>query len=295
MNLRHIKYTILPLLALVFSNTAEAIYWPCEAHHQKEQLLESLCVNAGYTSPRGIGREEGYASLGVFFCPEARCGFWDPLLELQGHRLNDGKWAANVGVGLQTAFPTYKAKLRGYAYMDYLQGEFGNFREVSIGAEWLGCLFDARINGYFPLNEHGNREKTRFDYGNGAVANRFENEASLRGLDLEVSAWLNPFPCVNLYSTLGTYTYRFDNSHCGNRNHIFGGLIRFEIPLFLGLNVSLQTSYDEVFKSRSFFQVNWDFPLAIFNGSDSKVCCCPKIRRQEIMPLTRLCYWKTNY
>ena len=65
---------------------------------------ENLCrAELRYRDPRGVGYNTGYTTLELFLTPN-----WDsnvqPFVDLRGHIFNDGKWAANAGLGARGAW-----------------------------------------------------------------------------------------------------------------------------------------------------------------------------------------------
>ncbi len=97
----------------------------------------------------GIGYEDGYTTLEAFLASDPSRWAVTPFLDARGHVFDNGKWAANGGVGLRTL-----KKNRAYginAYYDYRNAGRMHSNQIGVGLETLGELFDFRINGYLPV------------------------------------------------------------------------------------------------------------------------------------------------
>ena len=98
--------------------------------------LEHIRLSARYTTPKGIGYKQGYSTLEGFFAPRTPFrGTWLPFLDLRGHIFDNGKFAANAGMGLR-----YLSKSRIWginSYYDYRNTSRQHYNQVSAGLETL--------------------------------------------------------------------------------------------------------------------------------------------------------------
>lgn len=97
----------------------------------------------------GIGYEDGYTTLETFFASSPTQWVVTPFLDLRGHIFNNGKLAANAGIGVRTLWANRVYGIN--TYYDYRNVGHLNSNQIGLGLETLGTLFDFRINGYLPL------------------------------------------------------------------------------------------------------------------------------------------------
>ena len=112
----------------------------CEYTSKNEQ------VQLRHIEGKGIGYDRGYTTIQAFFTPHI--DRLVPIFDVRGHVFDDGKFAANAGLGLRY----FHSRVYGInAYYDYRQTHLFHYNQVAIGCESLGKKFDFRINGYFPV------------------------------------------------------------------------------------------------------------------------------------------------
>src|SRR5689334_4156318 len=97
----------------------------------------------------GIGYQQGYTTLEAFFAADPSHWKFTPFLDARGHVFDNGKWAANAGIGLRTLWADRAYGIN--AYYDYRNTERFHSNQVSMGLETLGARWDFRINGYLPI------------------------------------------------------------------------------------------------------------------------------------------------
>ena len=93
-------------------------------------------VTARHIEPNGIGYNQGYTTLEGFFSSDPWGGAWYPFLDLRGHAFNNGKLAANAGIGVR-----YLSGSRiwgGNFYYDYRNTKHQHYNQVALGLEALG-------------------------------------------------------------------------------------------------------------------------------------------------------------
>ncbi len=97
----------------------------------------------------GIGYEDGYTTLEAFLSADPSQWSVTPFLDGRGHIFDNGKWAANAGVGLRALWGNRVYGIN--SYYDYRNTGRFTSNQIGVGLETLGKLFDFRINGYLPL------------------------------------------------------------------------------------------------------------------------------------------------
>ena len=115
-----------------------------------EEGPQPMRIAAKHIEPGGIGYNQGYTTLEGFFSPIKPLGdAWVPFLDLRGHIFNDGRPAANAGMGVR-----YVACSRVWGlntYYDYRRTNRQHYNQIAGGLESLGRVWDFRINGYLPV------------------------------------------------------------------------------------------------------------------------------------------------
>lgn len=199
-------------------------------------------LTASYTSPEGIGYHSGYGSLAFFAglpCEEHR--HTAPFLDVRGHLFDDGKWAANGGIGLRFK----KKRIYGInAYYDYRETYHQNYQQIGAGLENLGSLWDFRINGYLPVGPTKSHYfRSRFSHFDGhSLLIRKSRDYAMKGGNAEVGLHLDCSKNLAFYLTTGPYYLN------GGKRSAWGGEARLAIDLFNRyLRLEGNGSYDSIF------------------------------------------------
>src|SRR3569832_2212519 len=124
-------------------------------------------ISARYTSPKGVGYNEGYTTLEGFFAPATIVGDkWLPFVDIRGHLFDNGKWASNSGLGVRHMG---SSRIWGVnAYYDYRNTHRHRYSQVAVGLESLGIVWDFRLNGYIPVcKNHSSLYHPQFGAGGG--------------------------------------------------------------------------------------------------------------------------------
>lgn len=295
-NFLRTTFFTLGLSSLAFNAGLAADEWSqpeaadCCVAEPKEQCCAPYNLRVAYTSRDGITRRTGYTTIQGFYCPDNDCV--SPYLDARVHFKDIGKTAGNFGVGLQRKFeeccgPT---KVRGYIFYDYLIGKTKTFNQICFGAEAWSRWFDIHFNVYLPLKARGDYkwQGPLFKYDGGYKARARHTEYTWRGFELLFSRNVNVIFGINVYTTLGFYSLH--NTH---RQAAVGGKFRIDAPLYKGLSVAMQTSYDGHFKGRTCGQISWIVPFG--PGCCSVDPCCVPVLRDEFIYTSKRCSWKTNY
>ncbi|HSX26347.1 MAG TPA: inverse autotransporter beta domain-containing protein [Chlamydiales bacterium] len=168
-----------------------------------------------------------------------------PFVDLRGHIFDDGKWAANGGIGLRSLLG---GRVFGaYVYYDYRNTKHKNiYNQISFGLETLGNWWDVRVNGYVPI---GSKESSAYDLafsefaGNNAfVTQKFEY--ALAGANGEIGGYLVKWRDGDLYAAAGPYYLKGTLG-----DGIWGGEVRFRGTYKTWLALEANYSYDHVFKN----------------------------------------------
>jgi hypothetical protein len=106
---------------------------------------------------KGIGYKKGYSTVGAFLTPYTMFSDFLPFADLRGHVFNDGKLAANAGLGVKY-LSNHPFVFGGGVYYDYRQARESHFNQVSLCLETLARRWEARLNGYLPV---GRKKHTR--------------------------------------------------------------------------------------------------------------------------------------
>lgn len=249
-----------------------------------------LCATS---SRRAIGYDQGYTTLELFFAPRTPWkDVWVPFLDLRGHLFDNGtNKAANAGIGLRYLDCPRERVWGVNAYYDFHNTKYQSYNQVALGFEWLGKVWDARLNGYLPFgNKKSGFFNTQFGQfsGNLMLLSR-EYEFSLKGANAEVGFHMDHFEHVPLYFAAGPYYLN------GRGRAAFGGEVRALINLFDTVLLEGNASYDHIFKWIGQGSIGLTFALG---RKESRCCSCTasssqiltkrtaqKVDRFEIIPI----------
>lgn len=197
-------------------------------------------IEARHIEANGIGYNKGYSTLETFLTvPSTLKKRWVPFFDARGHVFNDGKWAANAGLGLR-----YLGRhVWGInVFYDYRKTQHQHYNQIGAGLEMLGKLWDFRINGYLPVGEKESpffQEKEDVDdddlfkFGKREIAMKAANaEIGLHALDKKKA---------KIYVAAGPY-YIEKEGHIG-----WGGEGRLALTLVDHIRMQLSGSYDMIF------------------------------------------------
>ena len=219
---------------------------------------------------KGIGYGDGYTTLDGFFLfpfPNLTRDYAF-FVDARGHIFDDGKLAANIGLGTRI--------LRSHihtigAYYDYRQTKHYHYNQISFNYENLGPQFDWRANGYFPIGAHTSPEygHAKFDSfeGHSMIISR-KKEFAMWGINAEIGKEFRkkfPFKC---YGAIGPYYYGRSNTNA------WGGQIRFNTEINEYIRLEFNGSYDNIFHGIGQGQLSLVLPLGSTKkkGSSKKRC-----------------------
>lgn len=225
----------------------------------------SWWLEVRHIDPKGVGYDEGYTTADLFITPPVDT-FITSFLNLRGHVFNDGRWAANVGLGSRVGMGEFIGGLN--IYYDYRDVKNLNSQsQIGAGVELLSTWADLRLNGYAPVGSSkykGDKCFSRFRC-NEALGQR-EIAATLPNIDLEIGGyipgWLEQ---INCYAALGTY-YLFerevDNFKLGDAWGVRG---RVDLRIFDGIRIGGDVTYDKIFNVRGQGYIGLSLPLGPAN------------------------------
>lgn len=223
----------------------------------------------------GIGYDDGYSTLEMFLSTDPAQRKFTSFLDTRGHIFNDGKWAANVGIGLRTI---YGQRVYGVnTYYDYRNATHLNSNQIGVGLESLGKRYDFRINGYLPF---GRSTSAPYDSTFGTFSGNFlllsqQYQSAMRGCNAEMGVHLGRSRFFDLYAAAGPYyfTGKFTRPSWGGKARIAGVFNNI-------FTLELSDSYDRTFHNN--FQAQ--FSLNYFFGPSQRNRGC------ECSSATGLCY-----
>ncbi len=278
------------LCSAISSNepSAENKWAPAPKAQARRAWVSHNRVSARYTTPQGIGYNHGYTTLEGFFAPINLCrDAWLPFLDLRGHVFDDGKMAANAGLGVR-----YLANSRVWgvnSYYDYRNTHHQHYNQVAAGLETLGKIWDFRINGYLPVGWKQSRlYHTEFDLfeGNHMILRSSRNFA-MKGANAEAGFHLDRFKPAPLYFAGGPYYLT------GKGASTWGGELRASVELFNRyVRLEGRTAYDHFFKwtGQGIVSVNIPFgPKAqVKQNACTSWCDAVSLARRMVQPVERM-------
>ena len=218
----------------------------CQAAPEDKNCLENsprpMRAAARYTSPKGIGYQTGYTTLEGFFSSMFK-DKWIPFVDLRGHVFDNGKLAANAGLGVRYLTPSRVWGIN--TYYDYRNTKHQHYNQVNLGLESLGRVWDGRINGYLPVGgKQSPYYHTKFkEFKGHSMYLRSSREFAFKGINAEAGFHLDHFKKAPLYFAAGPYYLT------GKGASAWGGQLRASVDLFHRyLRLEANTSYDSFFK-----------------------------------------------
>ena len=248
------RFQSLSLLSVFFLTGALSAYQTQEECCEPSPHPERATLR--HIESKGIGYNQGYTTLeGFFTVPNLMDTAWFPFLDIRGHLFNDGKSAANTGVGLR--YIRSSSVWGVNSYFDYRNTHRHHYNQYGLGFEWLSKVIDFRINGYFPFG----KQKSSFSSakfsgfkGHSLILSR-KREFTFKGFNAEVGAHSQPTKHLSVYTAVGPYYI----DH-GSRN-AWGGEIRVALDITDYLRIEGNASYDRIFKGIGQGQISLNLPF----------------------------------
>ena len=231
---------------------------------------QHMYVGARYTTPKGIGYHNGYTTLEGFLLSNFLRNTWLPFLDVRGHVFDNGKLAANAGLGLR-----YLACSRFWGvnvYYDYRNSSHEHYNQVAAGFETLGKIWDFRINGYLPVGEkrshrfHNSADFPRELFAHSILSILCHERGKCRGRR----------SCRLLQKRSSLFCWRallFDR----RKRQPGEGKLRARVDLFHHyLRIEGNTSYDHLFKWIGQAQVSVNIPFGGRSNALKKRSLCSR-------------------
>ncbi len=253
-----------------------------------------------HIEPKGVGYSHGYTTIDGFLSPyEPLNGKWIPFTDLRGHILNDGRFAANAGIGLRYIDSSlWKNRIWGAnTFYDYRKTSHRAYSQVGLGLESLGEVWDFRLNGYLPV---GAKKSVYYDVGFDHFVDNFmllkrKREFVMKGADAEVGMHVKIGRRFNdlLYFAAGPY-------YLTGGKTAWGGKVRGAIDPCDYFRLEASASYDNVFKWIGQVQLSLSIPIGpkcrsgCLNHCSSSAFICKRayqrVDRSEIIPVNHKHY-----
>ncbi len=250
-------------------------------YSQDESVNEEICMQPAnvrldlrHIEGGGIGYAQGYSTAALFAISEnPMMNHWHPFIDLRGHAFNNGRFAANGGVGLRYVNNEFIFGIN--SYYDYRNKSHFHSNQVGAGIEFLSKRWEGRINGYLPLG------KTKSIFYGTALFDRFAGHYmyvkrrrayTFSGFDGEVAANFGCSHGWNLVTAAGPYYL-----HGSNESNVYGGKGRLRASYKQYAFLELSGSYDNVFHGQIQGQVGISLPispLSFWKKKPSSVSFC---------------------
>jgi hypothetical protein len=215
----------------------------------------------------GVGYHDGYTTFAGFFSYVGNN--WVPFLDARAHVFDNGRPAANAGLGLRYV----GHRVWGVnGYYDYRRSHHHSYNQGAFGLESLGVTWDFRANGYFPAgNTHGRFFDFGFDGFEGhQVRLSRRQDFAMKGGNAEVGVHVNSICNLPLYFAAGPYYFKNEGKHA------WGGEGRVAMDYFDYLRLEAMASYDHIFRGKAQGQISLIWPFGSRSSVQRRGCddCC---------------------
>ena len=220
------------------------------------ERCQSSRISARHIENKGIGYNTGYTTLEAFLAAPTDRWSVMPFVDLRGHIFNNGRWAANAGLGLRSLM---KDRIYGgYAYYDYRDTKRKSYNQVSFGLETLGTFWDLRVNGYVVV---GNRKSHPYQpefsqFSGNSIYYTQKLQYALSGGNAEAGFYPLKMRNVTLYTGIGPYYLK---GPVGGA--VWGGQVRAKAMWKDYVGAEVNYSYDHTFKNIVQGQVFLSYPF----------------------------------
>ncbi len=280
MHIRWARYSL--MMGLLFLH---------EAHGAEQNNSRPICgetprpmrITARHIEPGGVGYNQGYTTLeGFFTLPQTLDKSWVPFLDLRGHVFNNGKLAANAGLGLRWV----GSRVYGInSYYDYRQTNHFHYNQFALGLESLGRIWDVRLNGYLPVGKKQSAPfHTRFyNFQNNYMNLSRKREFAMKGANAELGAHIKKLRYASFYAAGGPYYLE------GQGKNAWGGEGRIAIDLLDYIRLEGNASYDRIFKGVVQGQLSFIFPFGPRKKIKERKYCHKHLvlRERVLQPVNR--------
>lgn len=237
--------TALTLLATAYSEEQKQ-----QCDHGKQYYRTTL----RHIESGGIGYKYGYTTFQAFLATDPSMWPVTPFLDARGHVFNNGKWAANVGIGLRSIWKNFAYGIN--AYYDYRNVSRFQSNQIGAGLEALGEFFDFRINGYLPISTTISSPYDtvfkNFSGNNVLLSQKFE--FAMKGADAELGIHIAKSKNFDFYTAAGPYYFIGEKS-----DPTWGGKARIGGIYKDILSLEISDSYDKTFHNKFQGQISLNF------------------------------------
>jgi len=219
----------------------------------------------------GIGYDNGYTTLEAFLSTDPNQWIVTPFLDARGHLFDDGRWAANAGIGLRTILGT-----RAYGintYYDYRNARHLDFNQIGLGLETLGELFDFRINGYLPVGKKTSNpwDGAFVEFSGHHMIISQKYQVGMKGTDAEFGFHFGKSRNFDFYAAAGPYYFVGEIGP-----NVWGGKARIGGTYKDFVTLEFSDSYDQTFHNKFQGQIAFNFSFGPKSQPETKgsVCTC---------------------
>lgn len=263
------KFAFLSLVCASLFGDMTPSYLPQNAQSCVEDETPST-VSIRHREHEGVGYKTGYSTLDFFFTPNWSRHF-QPFFNARGHVMNDGKFAANVGIGARGA-PIEKLAIGGNLYFDYREVKSLPSYQIGSGLEILSPYVDFRINGYLPVGHKTKTGRGKFDRAQGnTLFLKQRGKAEMATVYAELGA---PIPYMpdefQLYVAAGPYYIGSRHVELVNRRKIkvgdkWGGKYRLAARIYDYFDAGVELTHDSLFHTNVQGYIGFTLPLGPSN------------------------------
>ncbi|MBS0616330.1 MAG: inverse autotransporter beta domain-containing protein [Verrucomicrobia bacterium] len=233
------------------------------------------------------GNEHGYSSLDGLVFRRFSYDHVSPFLDVRGHHLNDGNFAANIGGGFRANLEDRCIGFGMNAYYDYRGYHSHSLNQVGVGAEIFGLHWSINANGYIPVGrDQVQLFHCRFDYPGGFFMEKNKTATLLGGADLRFGFRFPNLPSFSSTLEVGPYFYR----------DFFGVLGSYTMQVTNYMRFKFGVTHDRVFGTK--LQGEVALTISWGGGKKGRKNCDDFYRpipRAEILPVFKCCRWETNF
>jgi trimeric autotransporter adhesin len=233
----------------------------------------SMQIGVRHCEGDGIGYQHGYTTLQTFLSLPHCIGSFTPFLDLRGHVFNNGKFAANTGMGLR--YLTRSIAWGVNSYYDYRNTYEFHYNQWGAGLEAIGSFWSINVNGYLPIGKkksafydpsiietpttpsfaffEGNQMFINLSGTEGLAAKR---EFAFKGLDTKFT--VRAFQKGIMAVDMGIGPYYFQGYY---KKYAVGGEANIQLRFSDYMTISGSSSYDNLFHLRMQGSVGVSIPF----------------------------------
>lgn len=243
-------------------------FYPTIKQHQRATIRH---IEAG-----GIGYKHGYTTFETFLARAPELSQPMPFLDVRAHVFDNGKIAANIGLGLRKIDGCRVYGLN--AYYDYRKAQRLHYNQIGFGFESLGKRFDFRINGYLPIGRQITNpfQSTFIGFSGHQMILKQNYNFAMKAAQAEVGWHVGMTRFFDLQVAAGAYYLK---GKIGPK--IWGGKGRLTCRFNDYVTLEFSNSYDKMFHNR--FQCQLGFTLPFGRGSQEQTSTHNSCDRSDLL------------